>query len=125
MDYVLIIEDNLEIRENTAEMLELSGFGVYTAANGQDGLMLAVEKLPDLILCDIMLPGLNGFEVFRKLKENKSTSSIPFVFESARTEKKDINEGLEMGATGYIAKPYELNELIEKITSCLKKHTSA
>ena len=122
---MLIIEDNLEIRENTAEMLELSGFGVYMAANGPDGLKLAAEKLPDLILCDIMLPGLNGFEVFSKLKENKSTSSIPFIFESARTEKKDIIEGIEMGATGYIAKPFELNELIEKITSCLKKHSSA
>lgn len=124
MTKVLLIEDNLEIRENTAEILELEGYMVEIAENGVVGIAKAKEKLPDLILCDIMMPEADGWQVIKQLKENKSTSKIPFVFITASVEKKEIEAGLEMGAIGYIRKPFEGAELLTTVEECLKKGSS-
>lgn len=119
MTTILLIEDNRDIRENTSEILELENYSVLTAANGRIGLALAKEKLPDLILCDILMPEMNGYEVFEGLKESDSTRNIPFIFVTASVEKKEIQTGFDMGAVGYIRKPFDTNELLETIASCL------
>ncbi|MGZ3862124.1 MAG: response regulator [Bacteroidia bacterium] len=121
MKTVLIIEDNLEIRENAAELLELEGYSVIIAADGNAGEKLAKEKLPDLIICDIMMPGITGYEVLERLKQNNATSTIPFIFASASAEKKEIQEGLNKGAQGYLAKPFTHDDLMSEIRRWLKK----
>lgn len=121
MATILVIEDNLEIRENITEILELESYTIISAINGKKGLELAKEKLPDLILCDIMMPEMNGYEVFNGLKEDVSTRSIPFVFVTASVEKKEIQAGFDMGAAGYIRKPFDNDELLQTIQTCLQK----
>jgi DNA-binding response OmpR family regulator len=117
---VLIIEDNLEIRENTAEMLNLEGFSVSTANEGERGIELARFEKPDIILCDIMMPGRNGYEICAELKKDPLTAGIPVIFVSARTESKDKELGRIAGASAYLNKPFELNNLLETISACLK-----
>ena len=119
MKTVLIIEDNDDIRENTCELLELEGYKVLFADNGSTGLILAKNDIPDIILCDIMMPGANGYEVFDALKSDLKTSAIPLIFISASVEKKDIETGLNMGARGYIQKPFDPKELFDAIINCL------
>ena len=121
MKNILLIEDNLEIRENITEILELDGYLVIVATDGGMGHALATEKIPDLILCDIMMPVLNGYEVLKELKQNPLTSKIPFIFISASTEKKDIQVGLDMGASAYIRKPFEMEELLHAVAGLLHK----
>lgn len=115
MKTILIIEDNLEIRENTAEILELSGYRVITTDNGSGGVQIAANTLPDIILCDIMIPQLDGYEVFQRLKELPATAHIPFVYITAKTEKRDINKAMDLGANGYLCKPFDVEELISTI----------
>ncbi len=119
MEAVLLIEDDQDIRENTCELLEYKGYRVFFADNGWEGLVSAKENAPDLILCDIMMPGMDGYELFNELKNDPKTSQIPFVFLTANTEKKEIEAGLKMGANGYIRKPFELEELFGTIGQCL------
>ena len=116
MKTVLIIEDNEEMRENTCEYLELSGYHVIASENGTAGLAAAASSRPDVILCDIVMPGVNGYEVIKQLKDNPSTSSIPFIYLTANGEKKDISIALKMGADGFIRKPFLMNELISEIS---------
>lgn len=116
---ILVIEDNREIRENIAELLEMEGYEVVEAENGKTGLQLACEILPDLILCDILMPVMNGHEVLSHLKGQSYTQNIPFVFLTANVEKKEVAEGLQMGAKGYISKPFETSILLEEIKRCL------
>lgn len=115
MILVLIIEDNLEIRENTGELLQLQGYRVMEANNGSRGLELALENKPDIILCDIMMPGLNGYEVLAALKQNPATATTPFIFLTANSEKKEIQEGLNLGANAYLSKPFEAEDLFSEI----------
>lgn len=119
MKTILIIEDNLEIRENVTELLELNGYNVVVANNGREGLEAVIKYQPDLIVCDILMPEVNGHEVLVRLKNNRSTSSIPFIFLSASVEKKEIKEGLDLGAAAYIRKPFEDDELMSEIERCL------
>lgn len=121
MKKILIIEDNLEVRENTAEMLELSSYKVLTAENGKLGVELALKELPDLIVCDIMMPVLDGYGAFHLLSKHKETASIPFIFLTAKTEKADFRKGMEMGADDYITKPFDGIELLNAIEIRLKK----
>lgn len=121
MKTVLLIEDNHDIRENTHEMLELEGYKVLVAMNGKIGLALAREKIPDIILCDIMMPEADGYEVFNGLKNDQSTAGIPFIFLTASAEKSEVEAGLGMGANGYIRKPFEPEELFETLSKCLEK----
>jgi CheY-like chemotaxis protein len=121
MNTVLLIEDHTEIRENTTELLELEGYKVFSARNGAEGIAVAKSKLPDLILCDVMMPEKNGWEVIKELKSTPETASIPFVFITASVEKKEMQAGIDMGAVGYIRKPFEHEDLINAIKEGLKK----
>jgi CheY-like chemotaxis protein len=121
MKTVLIIEDNLEIRENTAELLELEGYFVIAAIHGKEGHELAKKKLPDAIICDIRMPELNGYQLYTLLKEDAATSNIPFIFASVCAEKKEIQAGLDMGADGYLTQPFTLEILLTELKRCLNK----
>ncbi len=118
---VLVIDDNLDIRENTAEILELAGYKTFTAENGKIGVDLAQKEKPDIIVCDIMMPELDGYGVLHLLKKNDGTQHIPFLFLTAKTERSDFRKGMEMGADDYITKPFEDIELLNAIETRLKK----
>lgn len=121
MKKILIIEDDKILRENTKELLEFSKFKVLTAANGKEGVKTALEVVPDLILCDILMPVMNGYQVLKKLAKSKETANIPFIFLSAKSNKEDIRKGMNLGADDYITKPFYEEELIEAIKSRLAK----
>ena len=124
MKTILLIEDNPDMRENTAEILELADYKVLTAANGKEGVGLAKKEHPDLIICDIMMPELDGYGVLRMLGANAETSSIPFIFLTAKAEKTDFRKGMNLGADDYITKPFDDVELLDAIEIRLKKHES-
>jgi CRP-like cAMP-binding protein/CheY-like chemotaxis protein len=119
--HVLIIEDNNDIRENIVEILELADFQVYQANNGKTGIELAVKHKPDIILCDIMMPDLDGYGVLYMLNKNPETAAIPFIFLTAKAERIDLRKGMEMGADDYLTKPFDDIELLGAIESRLKK----
>lgn len=121
MKKILVIEDNLEVRENLAEILELSGYEVFTAENGKVGVQAARSNKPDLILCDVMMPELDGFGVLRILDQTPLTADIPFVFLTAKAEKDDFRKGMNLGADDYITKPFDDVELLDAIEMRLKK----
>lgn len=121
MKKILIIEDNPEVRENTAEIIELSNYQVVTAENGKTGVELALKEQPDLIICDIMMPVLDGYGVLHLLSKHKETAAIPFIFLTAKSEKTDLRKGMEMGADDYITKPFDGIELLNAIEARLKK----
>ncbi|MCL4132989.1 UNVERIFIED_CONTAM: hypothetical protein GTU68_058657 [Idotea baltica] len=110
------------MRENTAEILELAGFEVVTAENGKIGVQMAKDHLPDLILCDVMMPELDGFGVLRWLSRDTKTSGIPFIFLTAKAEKADFRKGMSLGADDYITKPFDEGELLDAIEIRLKKN---
>ena len=121
MKTILIIEDNNDIRESTAEILELAGYQVYQAENGKTGVDLAYQQKPDVILCDIMMPELDGYGVLYMLSKNADTASIPFIFLTAKAERVDFRKGMEMGADDYLTKPFDDIELLNAIESRLDK----
>lgn len=121
MKKILLIEDNNDMRENTAEILELANYNVLTAKNGKIGVELAQKELPDLIICDIMMPVLDGYGVLHMLSKNNETASIPFIFLTAKTERSDLRKGMEMGADDYVTKPFDDIELLRAVESRLKK----
>jgi DNA-binding response OmpR family regulator len=120
---ILIVEDNEDVRENLAEIIELAGFEVVTAENGVSGVSKAISDPPDLILCDVMMPELDGFGVLKILNKNPKTYDIPFIFLTAKTEKTDFRKGMGLGADDYITKPFDDVELLEAIETRLKKST--
>lgn len=115
---VLLIEDDFLVRENTAEMLEINGYSVLTARNGWEGLLLIREKKVDVILCDIRMPEMDGLALFEHLSQQRETRDIPFIFLTAMTEPREINQGLEKGASAYLTKPFTEEHLLEAITRC-------
>jgi CRP/FNR family cyclic AMP-dependent transcriptional regulator len=121
MKKILLIEDNDEIRENTAEILELSNYKVFTAENGKRGVELAMKDKPDLIVCDIMMPVLDGYGVLMTLQKKSETQNIPFIFLTAKAERNDFRKGMELGADDYITKPFEGSELLNAIEGRLRK----
>ena len=121
MKTVLLIEDDIVLRENTAELLELASYEVIKASNGKSGVTLAKKKLPDIIICDIMMPELDGYGVLELLSKNKATKHIPFIFLSAKTERSDVRKGMNLGADDYITKPFTEDDLISAIESRLAK----
>lgn len=121
MRTILIIEGDKVIRENTMELLEFSNYKVVTAKNGKDGVKLAYDLMPDLVLCDIIMPMLCGYQVLKQLARNKKTASIPFIFFSAKCDKADIRKGMNLGADDYITKPFSEEDLLEAIKSRLAK----
>ncbi|MFN8699974.1 MAG: response regulator [Flavobacteriales bacterium] len=121
MKHILLIEDNPDVRENTAEILELAGYKVTTAQNGKEGVEAALANQPDLIICDIMMPVLDGYGVLHLLAKNDPTAGIPFIFLTAKSERSDMRKGMEMGADDYITKPFDDIELLNAVESRLKK----
>ncbi len=121
MKKILLIEDNKDMRENTAEILELAHYEVITAENGKDGVEKAMKLNPDLIVCDIMMPVLDGYGVLHLLSKNDQTASIPFIFLSAKAERSELRRGMEMGADDYVTKPFDDIELLNAIESRLQK----
>ena len=118
---VLIIEDNTDIRENIVEILGLAGYTVFAAANGKTGVDLALKNLPDIILCDIMMPELDGYGVLYLINKNPELSAVPFIFLTAKAERVDFRKGMEMGADDYLTKPFDDMELLTAIETRLKK----
>jgi len=121
---ILIIDDEFEILDNIAENLELADYDVLTATNGWAGIELAQQQQPHLILCDIMMPGLDGYGVLLELRSHAVTSHIPFIFLSARADLPNIRKGMNLGADDYITKPFRHHELLEAVTTRLNRHTS-
>jgi DNA-binding response OmpR family regulator len=122
MKRILLIEDNTEIRENTSEILSLANYEVFAAENGKVGVSLANEKKPDLIICDIMMPELDGYGVLHILSKKQETAQIPFIFLTAKTEKADIRKGMELGADDYLTKPFDDTELLNAVETRLRKY---
>jgi CRP-like cAMP-binding protein len=121
MKKILLIEDNAEVRENTSEILSLAHYDVVTAHNGKVGVELAQKINPDLIICDIMMPELDGYGVLHILSKRPDTARIPFIFLTAKTEKTDIRKGMTLGADDYLTKPFDDTDLLNAIETRLKK----
>ncbi len=121
MKTILIIEDNEDIRENIAEILMLSDYKVLTTTNGKEGIEAAQKNKPDLIICDIMMPGVDGYGVLHVLHKDVDTQNIPFIFLTSKSERSDFRSAMEMGADDYITKPFSGNELLNAIESRLRK----
>ena len=121
MKSVLVIDDNLDIRENTAEIMELAGYKAFIAENGKKGVELAIKEKPDIIVCDIMMPELDGYGVLHLLRKNPDTQNIPFIFLTAKTERNDFRKGMEMGADDFLTKPFDEIELLNAVDIRLKK----
>jgi CheY-like chemotaxis protein len=121
MKKILLIEDNLEVRENTAEILSLANYDVTTAKNGKEGAELAQKWSPDLIVCDIMMPELDGYGVIHILGKKPETARIPFIFLTAKAEKSDIRKGMGLGADDYLTKPFDDTDLLNAVEVRLRK----
>ncbi|GAB2849410.1 response regulator [Hymenobacter ruber] len=121
MKTILLIEDNDILRENTAEILELAGYAVLTAENGKVGVEKALATKPDLVVCDIMMPVLDGYGVLHIFNQNPQLAGVPFIFLTAKTERGDQRRGMELGADDYLTKPFEETELLSAISSRLHR----
>ena len=122
MRRLLVIDDHKDIRENIAEILVLAGYEVFTAPNGKKGVETALKEKPELIICDIMMPELDGYGVLHLLRKNEVTLETPFIFLTAKSERSDLRKGMEMGADDYITKPFDDIELLNAIEIRLKKN---
>lgn len=123
MKKILVIEDNREIRENICEILEMAKYQVLSAENGKSGVSKAISNRPDLILCDIMMPVLDGYAVLHMLQKDSSLQNTPFIFLTAKSERGEVRRGMEMGADDYITKPFDGTELLNAVEGRLKKAT--
>lgn len=121
MTKILVIEDEPPVRTNLLKLLEAEGFEVKGAENGEAGVSLAIEQVPDLILCDIMMPELDGHGVLEALRQNIATAAIPLIFLTAKAERSDWRQGMELGADDYLTKPFTRDELLAAIATRLKK----
>jgi DNA-binding NarL/FixJ family response regulator len=121
MTKILFIEDEPAMRANIAEVLELEGYQPLTASNGREGAALAQRELPDLILCDVMMPELDGHGVLEALRDNPQTARIPFVFLTAKGDRGDVRAGMDLGADDYLIKPVPLKELLDAIQARLDR----
>jgi len=119
---ILVIEDDLKVRTNIKLLLEEEGYKVFCAATGEEGVPLALEILPDLIICDIMMPGMDGYEVLKRLSEDRSITPIPFIYLTAKVEKEDLRTGMQLGADDYIFKPFRAEDLLRAVSIRLKKY---
>lgn len=124
MKKILLIEDNQEIRENIAEILALANYDICEAEHGKTGVELAKSEKPDLIICDIMMPQLDGYGVLHLLSKNPETAGIPFIFLTAKSEKEDFRKGMKLGADDYLIKPFDDLELLDAVEMRLKKNES-
>jgi len=123
MTLILVVEDETQILLNIQEILELAEFSVITGADGKVGLQLAKTKNPDLIICDIMMPGLNGYEVLQELRQEPKTADIPLIFLTAKIERNDFRQGMILGADDYISKPFEPFEILQAVKARLERYS--
>jgi CheY-like chemotaxis protein len=121
MKSILVIDDNREIRENTAELLELSGYNALTAVNGKSGFDKTLKQHPDVVICDIMMPETNGFEFLKLIKNDDSTKDIPIIFFSAGSAPFEVKKGIISGADFYLSKPFTNEELMDAVETCLNR----
>ncbi|HCF29611.1 MAG TPA: response regulator [Cyanobacteria bacterium UBA11049] len=124
MSKILVIEDELSVRENILARLEAEGFETLNAENGINGIAVALAQTPDLIICDVMMPELDGYGVLTTLRQDPLTATIPFIFLTAKADKGDIREGMELGADDYLTKPFSRDELLQSIIARLKKQAA-
>lgn len=120
MKTILLIEDNANILENLGEYLEMEGYKILLTNSGKKGVALARKYVPDLIICDVLMPKMDGHEVLRQLLDTDTTSEIPFIFSTSMAEKNDQIEAFKLGADDYIVKPFELETLLEAAKKCMK-----
>jgi DNA-binding response OmpR family regulator len=125
MPKILVIDDEITIRTEVIEWLRLEGFEAFGAEDGKVGLRLIDQYLPDLIICDVMMPHVNGYEVLKALRANPSTMTIPFIFLSARATDNDISHGTDLGANGYITKPFSLIDFLQTVRELLQNTSAA
>lgn len=118
---ILVIEDEKALRENISEIIAHYGFRVISTPTGEEGLTMALEYIPDIIICDIMLPGIDGFEVFARIKQLPQLSSTAFMFLTAKSTRSDTRIGMNMGADDYLTKPFTKEELVNSIRARLEK----
>src|SRR6185436_17824167 len=119
---IVVIEDSIEVSESIASILKLGSYEVYTANNGKIGIELVQQNQPDLILCDIMMPDLDGYGVLHLLSKDPVTANIPFIYLTAKTDQRDFRMGMNLGADDYITKPFDGLELLKVIELRLKKN---
>ncbi|MGQ4646553.1 response regulator [Lyngbya aestuarii] len=124
MRKILIIEDEIFIRDNLIELLEIEGFDAFGAENGQFGVNLAQEHRPDLILCDVMMPDLDGFGVLEILRDNPLTARIPFMFLTASADRKNLRRFREVGINDYVLKPFNVDHFLALVTARLEESTA-
>jgi DNA-binding NarL/FixJ family response regulator len=122
MTTILLIEDNASLRRNIAEILMLEGYHVLTAASGASGLEQARAERPDLILCDIMMPGMDGYEVLAQIRGEATTASLPLIFLTAKGDMPDLRLGMSLGADDYLPKPVSRVDLLEAVSIRLQRH---
>lgn len=118
---ILCIEDEPPVRSSLKDLLENSGYIVFTACNGNEGINLINQIIPNLIICDIMLPGISGYQILEKTLENEETKKIPFIFLTALSDMSDLRTGMTLGADDYITKPFKASDLLKSIKTRLKK----
>lgn len=118
---IVLIEDNLEMRENIQEILELADYDVASAENGKIGVDLIKSEKPDLILCDIMMPELDGYGVLHMISRNPETAAIPFIFLTAKSEREDFRKGMNLGADDYLTKPFDDVQLLNAVDQRMKR----
>jgi DNA-binding NarL/FixJ family response regulator len=123
MPKILVIEDEFKMRRNLVTMLEMENFEAIGAEDGEAGLQLAQAELPDLILCDVMMPKLDGYQVLAGIRNNKKTSDIPLIFLTARGEKQDFRHGMNLGADDYLCKPCPIDDLLAAIQARLRRQS--
>lgn len=121
MNKILVIEDDYNIRTNICEILESEGYKTFQAKNGKSGLELIFSELPDLIICDVMMPELNGFEVLEETRKKSTTALIPFIFLTAKVEPENLRKGMNFGADDYLFKPFHIQDLIDSVKTRLSK----
>ncbi|NEQ55326.1 MAG: response regulator, partial [Leptolyngbya sp. SIO3F4] len=122
---ILVIEDEVEIRSNLVELLELEGHDVVGADNGVTGLLGAIEHTPDLIICDVMMPELDGHDVLQALRQDPKTLTIPFIFLTALADKGDIRRGMVLGADDYLTKPFTRSDVLTAVETRLQKQADS
>ena len=118
---ILVVEDSKQFRENLVSLLEINNYSTVEAVDGYVGYSKAVDELPDLIIADIMMPVMDGYELLKKIRSFDLTSTTPFVFLTAKTSPTEIKRGIDLGADAYITKPYNSGRLIKTITSVFEK----
>lgn len=121
MAKILVIEDERPVRNNIIDLLKVEGYDAIGAENGKVGLQLIKEQAFDLVICDVLMPKMDGFELLRTLTQEQPTETLPFIFVTAKTERSDLRQGMELGAYDYITKPFTRSELLAAVTAQLKK----